>query len=91
MSYEIKNGKTEPEIKVSKSIKEIVEAKGGDVLLSEDNKTLIVKSTMSFSNEGKKTIEDYQPTDKELDLINSKYSNVDLSRRGCIGLHTTFC
>lgn len=65
----------------TKSIKELVEAKGLDVLLSADNKTLSVKSTMSFSNSGKKSIEDYKPTEKELELINTKYSNSDLSRR----------
>lgn len=63
-----------------KSVKQVVEEKGHNVFLSEDNRTLIVKGSMSFSNKGKKSIEDYYPTEEDLALINKYHSNVDLKR-----------
>lgn len=69
-----------------KSLKTLVQEKGQNVELCEDNKTLIVKGLMSFSNIGKKSIEDYYATEEELELINSRFSNIDLSANDIIVL-----
>lgn len=61
-----------------KSFKEFVESKGIELLLSEDNKTAVIKTAMSFSNKGKKSIGDYKPTEEDLAVINVD-ANVDLS------------
>lgn len=67
--------------KPAKSVKQLVEEKGNNVTLSEDNRTLMVKGLMSFSNAGKKAMKDYKPSPEDLDLINKEHSNMDLSRR----------
>lgn len=63
-----------------KAFKEFVENKGVDVELSSDNRTLRVKGLMSFTNSGKKTMEDYKPSQEDMDVINKDHSNMDLSR-----------
>jgi len=63
-----------------KSLKDRVEEKGLNVFLSEDNKTLRCKSVMGFSNIGKRTIEDYKPSQEDLDIINKNHSNMEVGR-----------
>ncbi len=62
-----------------KAFKDFVENKGLDVELSADNKTVICKNVMGFSNINKRTIEDYKPSQEDLDIIN-KMGNVDIKR-----------
>ena len=62
-----------------KAFKEFVENKGLDVELSADNKTVICKNVMGFSNVNKRTVEDYKPSQEDLDIIN-KMGNIDIKR-----------
>jgi hypothetical protein len=82
---------TEASSQTKSSLRDLVEKKGLDVFLSEDEKSLVVKSSMKFGNAGKRAVEDYMPTERELTLINEKFSNVDLLRRASTCFYPSIC
>lgn len=72
----------------SKNIDDVSNKKGLNYKASGDG-MISCKSMASFSNFGKASIDDYQPTDEELAEINSNHSLITLSKKDIIVLPIT--
>ena len=70
----------------SKSLSEIMSRKGLDHFKASDGGMIGVNSYGSFSNFGKKSVEDYYPTDEELGEINANHSLIDMKKEHLIVL-----